>query len=117
MNISTIFLSLPYEGQKELSYKVACFTAARLLKAGNIVIAPVIAGHAMETELGRQVLKNKEWIRQSLELLRRCNVVVVVTLPGWEESEGVAQETQLANRLDIPVMYCDVDVSKMETTI
>lgn len=113
-----IFISIPYEKQKELSYKTACTVAAKLLEAGNAVIAPVIEGHAIETELDRQVLPNKRWIwQQSLELLRRCNVVVVVTLPGWGESEGVAQEIQLANRLDIPVMYCDVDVSKMETTI
>lgn len=101
-----IFISIPYEKQKELSYKTACTVAAKLLEEGNAVIAPVIEGHAIETELDRQVLPNKRWIwQQSLELLRRCNLVIVITLPGWEESERVRTEINSATKVDIPVIF------------
>lgn len=105
-----IFISIPYEKQKELSYKTACTVAAKLLEEGNAVIAPVIEGHAIETELDRQVLPNKRWIwQQSLELLRRCNLMIVITLPGWEESCGVKEEIKQANAMDIPVIFLSPD--------
>lgn len=41
------------------------------------------------------------WIESTLELMRRCNAVVLVA--GWEESSGARGEVAEAQRLGLPV--------------
>ena len=43
------------------------------------------------------------WYEATLELLRRCDAVILV--PGWESSKGVAAEIQEADRLHLPVFH------------
>ena len=41
------------------------------------------------------------WLNGTLELMRRCDALVLV--PGWESSEGTLAEITEADRLRIPV--------------
>jgi hypothetical protein len=45
------------------------------------------------------------WLEGDLEMLRRCDAVVVV--PGWEESEGARSEVALARSRGMPVLTLD----------
>ena len=45
------------------------------------------------------------WQRHDEEYLRCCDELVVLTLDGWRESQGVAGEIQLAQRLGKVVRY------------
>ena len=40
-----IYLSIPYAGHEYVSFRVSCAVAAKLVEAGNVVIAPIIHGH------------------------------------------------------------------------
>jgi hypothetical protein len=46
-------------------------------------------------------LPDKLWLDGDLEILRRCDAVVLV--PGWERSKGALAEITAANQLGIPV--------------
>lgn len=43
------------------------------------------------------------WLEGDLEILSRCDVVVM--LPGWEESEGAKKEHYEAKRLGLEIIY------------
>ena len=47
------------------------------------------------------------WLEGDLEILSRCDLIVLV--PGWEKSEGVKAEIEEAKKLGIPIEYCDLD--------
>jgi hypothetical protein len=40
--------------------------------------------------------------------LSRCDRLMVLRIPGWEESVGVQGEIKIAEELDIPVEYMDL---------
>lgn len=47
------------------------------------------------------------WKDYSLELMRRCDELIVLMLPGWDRSEGVACEIEAAEELGIPIYHID----------
>lgn len=48
-------------------------------------------------------LDEKFWYAGTLELLRRCDALILV--PGWEDSKGVKAEIAEANRRGMPIFY------------
>lgn len=45
------------------------------------------------------------WCHFDLEMLKRCDKLLVLTLPGWEISKGVQAEIAYAKELEIPVEF------------
>ena len=45
------------------------------------------------------------WYNFDLMFLKKCDVMKVLKLPGWEESRGVFMEIGVAKSLDIPIEY------------
>jgi len=102
-----IYLSIPYAGHEYVSFRVSCAVAAKLVEAGNVVIAPIIHGHAL-SEHGHMLDHGRDfWLKHDLEILYHCNQVVVVKLKGWEESVGVQAEMAEARKLGIPILFVD----------
>ncbi len=52
------------------------------------------------------------WKKYDLSMLSRCDRLVVLMLPGWEESVGVADEIHHAKEHHIPIEYKDIDESQ-----
>lgn len=48
-----------------------------------------------------------DWKHFDLEMLSRCDRLIVLKLPGWEESAGVAGEIAHAKELGIPIEWMD----------
>lgn len=49
------------------------------------------------------------WKNFDHEMLSRCDRLIVLMLPGWDESKGVAAEIAQANLLGIPVEWMQYD--------
>lgn len=47
------------------------------------------------------------WEDYSKLLLSKCNHMIVITGPGWENSTGVKGEMELAKELNIPITFVD----------
>ena len=45
------------------------------------------------------------WLNYSRNLLKRCDRLVVVCLPGWQDSTGVADEVRYATEMGMPIAY------------
>lgn len=50
-------------------------------------------------------LNGEFWLAATLELMRRCDAVLVC--PGWQNSAGTRGEIEEAARLGIPVFYAE----------
>jgi Domain of unknown function (DUF1937) len=102
-----IYLASPYSHSdpavREQRFDAACATAAVLMRAGHIVFSPVIHGHPL-TRLGLP----GDWLfweSQARWQLERCEEVVVLMLDGWDESDGVRAEVEIATELGKVVWF------------
>jgi len=72
--------------------------AIRYAKLGFAVICP----HKNTAHFGG-VLPDTYWLAATMEMLRHCDVVVMI--PNWQESEGAKGEHAEAQRLMLPIVY------------
>ncbi len=76
--------------------------AVRLWQIGYVAICP-----HMNTMLFDGACDDSVWLEGDLEILRRCDLVVMV--PGWSKSQGAKKERLEAKSHGIPVFYWDND--------
>lgn len=62
----------------------------------------------MNTADFQGALANSVWLDADLLILSKCDAVV--TVPGWEQSQGARAEVLEAQRLGIPVVHCPKDL-------
>lgn len=105
-----VYLASPYtpHGGESIEERAqaACKAAAKLMLEGVSVFAPVPHSHVIADYLPRDVRMNHAfWMIQDLAVLRHCDRMVVLTLPGWERSRGIQREIQFARENGIPVEF------------
>jgi len=59
--------------------------------------------HANSPQVGATDVDYETWMRMDLEVLRRCDWILM--LDGWGSSEGCRREFNLAQALQIPITY------------
>jgi len=104
------YLASPYRSWN-LADRVARFNAVRqwagrLLRAGVLVLPPL--AHTITIADGFDVAPtSRAWQRWDTTILRRCDRLIVLQLPGWTTSRGVEAEIREADRIGMPVHYLD----------
>jgi nucleoside 2-deoxyribosyltransferase len=97
-----IYVAGPYRADNawevEQNIRRAEELAFRVAEAGAMPACP----HTM-TRYWDGTLTDEFWLEGTLELLRRCDAVVLVH--DWGRSVGTRGELAEAQRLDIPVFY------------
>jgi nucleoside 2-deoxyribosyltransferase len=117
-----IYLASPYSHRdvhvREWRFQQACRAAAALLRAGLTVFSPIAHSHPIAQH--GMPMSWEFWSRMDREYLSRCDVLAVLTLPGWRESVGVQAEIALAQELGLPVVYVepgDLDAADRESPL
>lgn len=110
--MSYIYLASPYShadpAVMEGRYQAALRAAATLMQSGQAVFAPIAHSHPISSAMPPHMATNHEfWMAQDLPLLRCAAKLVILKLPGWEQSRGIAEELLLAIKLKIPVKYME----------
>lgn len=102
-----IFLSSPYSSPdpflRAQRYKAAARAVGALIDAGEVVFSPVVHGHALE-QATKRTYPHDSWMRLSRAMLAGASYLYVLTIEGWETSNGVLAEVRLAHSLNIPVV-------------
>lgn len=89
---------------REERYFAACRAAACLMKHGRVVFSPIAHSHGIDAFIeGRG--DGEFWKRQDEPYLMACTELVVLELPGWTLSKGVAHEIAVAEARGIPIVY------------
>ena len=103
--MSLTYLASPYshpDADLRLQrFDAACSTAAALYQKGRTVYSPIVNGHplvryGLPTHWGF-------WSKHDRIFLNACSELVVLSIPGWEESRGVQCEIEIARSLGKPV--------------
>ena len=104
-----IYLASPYshsdaEVMAKRLEQITAFTAAHLEQPnGGMVYAPVV----YTAHLAPHCTPSQGWYYAGLQMLARCDRLVVVKMDGWEQSLGVQLEIAFALGRGIRVDYVD----------
>lgn len=98
--MKVIYIAGKYRGPNawaiEQNIRAAEDVAARVWEMGHVALCPHANSRHMEG-----VASDEVFLAGTLELMRRCDAVVLV--PNWRDSEGVRAEVAEAHRRGIPV--------------
>lgn len=107
-----VYLAAPYSDPsfdvRMLRYQAATFIASELMLRGELIYSPVTHGHAIAMErrnigFNRPLPTDWEfWSDHCEAILAECELMLVLSLPGYKESKGVESELQLARDHVIP---------------
>lgn len=110
--MSFVYLASPYTPHAGESVQdrvdAACAFAAQLMREGKSVFSPIAHSHYIADHLHDDLRMDHEfWMRQDLAILRHAERVIVLRLPGWERSRGIARELAEARLHSVPVEFRD----------
>lgn len=107
-----IYLAAPYSAPdrktERMRFQKTCEVQAMLMAAGIAVFSP-LANSIPAVELGNLEIDHADFMRFDNIVLRRCDELLVLALPGWHESKGVQEEIQEAIALRKPVLVIQED--------
>lgn len=106
-----IYLASPYSDEDEdvraERFFAACEAAGAIAAAGVPVFSPI--AHSVPLVTFGAPDSGEYWQPIDDAILRTCRAVVVLCLPGWERSAGVAHEIALAYGLGLPTHYATAE--------
>ena len=108
-----IYLASPYSHSdaniRQQRFEAVCRMAAELMRRGEFVFSPIAHSHPIAA-FGLPT-HWEFWETIDREHLARCDEVVVLTLDGWRESEGVQAEIRIAAELGKRVRYLEPEAT------
>lgn len=102
-----IYLASPFTHPdadvRERRFQEACRAAAALMRAGLTVFSPI--AHSVPIARFGLPTNWEFWSQVDRDYLSRCDLLAVLTLPGWRESVGVTAEIEFAREFGLPIVY------------
>jgi hypothetical protein len=108
MSKAVHYLSTPYTDYcqgREAAFIHAAEAAATMLKRGAMVYSPIAHSHPIAEHGRLDAVDHDLWLTLDLAMLDRCDSLLVVQMPGWAESRGVAAEIAHAEKTGKPISY------------
>jgi len=97
-----IYLASPYshtdQSVIEQRHEETCRCAGLLFERGFFIYSPIAHTHDIAKTMGLGP-SFEPWADFDIEMLKRCDALAVLMLPGWEESLGVGVEVDCAKEM------------------
>jgi hypothetical protein len=106
--VSFHYLASPYSAHPdgmEHAYRDACAAAALLIRAGVPVFSPIAHSHGIAEIGGIDPASHAIWLPADAPMMRAAMGLIVLQLPGWDMSIGVAAEIAEFRLAGKPVRY------------
>ena len=97
-----IYLAGPYSQDPDAMFKQHMRHAALLMAQSIQVFSPILHCHPVAGQYSMPT-DFSFWEAYNLNMLKRCDKLYVMDIPGWDKSTGVKGEIFYARQLDIPV--------------
>lgn len=102
-----IYLASPYthidptvRGKR---YRAVLRATARLIMGGHVVFSPIVHSHELALLIPQKGIYGIDfWKEWDVGILRRCEQLWVLTLPGYLESTGIRSEMEIADAMYMP---------------
>jgi hypothetical protein len=105
---SLVYLASPYShpdpAVRESRFQAACQATSHLMRAGLHVFSPIAHTHPVILA-GTLPTGWEFWRAYDEAVLSACRALVVLELDGWEESEGVRGEVEIARQLNLATYH------------
>lgn len=104
------YVATPYTKYHEgiwPAYKEAARVTGRLIAQGMAVFSPIVHSHPLAFYGDLDPLDHQFWMKVDQPYMDMCDVLIVVTMKGWDESKGVAAEIFEFSKRGKTVVYCD----------
>ena len=106
-----IYLGSPYSHPeprvRQRRFELVCAVAAAMMRVGHLVFSPIAHTHPI-AEAGDLPKGWDFWKRYDEVMLAASARLVVLKLPGWEESKGIAGEIEIMTAAGKPVLFLEV---------
>ncbi len=106
MTAKIYYLSCPYSHPnpdiKASRHRLVNRITLEFHKQGKLVYSPLTHNIPL-IELNRKYNSWDDWSHFDLEMLQRCDGLIVLQISGWEQSKGVAEEIAHAKKINIPI--------------
>lgn len=112
-----VYLASPYSHKdpfvREWRYLRTMRELGRLLRRGLIVYSPIVHCHELAkiADLPRDA---KFWERYNFRMIDAASQLLVLMLPGWEESVGIADEVKHAEETKKHILYIEESTDEQE---
>lgn len=114
------YLSNPYNGteaEKDERADICKQVCFHFIRQGISVLSPIVHNHAMykhpaitKTIDNFSVTERFEFIMAfDLNILQQAKAMLLLKLPGWEKSRGVAYEIEYCHEHNIPIIETDLE--------
>lgn len=107
------YLASPYTHEssrvRQNRYEAVCRVAGRLMRDGHLIFSPIAHSHAI-AEMCELPGHWEFWQEHDRAMLSACEKLIVLKLPGWDISVGVAAEIELALSMGLPVEFMEFEV-------
>jgi uncharacterized protein DUF1937 len=108
---SVVYLACPYTHcNREVRvqrFQAATKAAASLVRQGYIVYSPITMTHPIDVVLAgnQSTLGSAYWIEFDKAIMDFCAEMVVLTIPGWDHSEGIQREIEHFKSQGKPIKF------------
>lgn len=89
------------------AFVVACRFAAGLIRDGVPVLSPIAHSHPIAIHGGLDELDHDLWMKADAPLMDAASGLLVLMMPGWRESRGIAQELDSFTRAGKPIEFVE----------
>ena len=104
-----LYLACPYSHPdpevRRQRFHTANKAAALLIAHGYSVFSPISHSHPIAEDSNLNPNDPDLWTRIDLDILQHCTRLLVLKLPGCDESFGIVRETQFASSHNIPIAF------------
>jgi len=117
--IPILYIACPYAhsdpATQKHRFETACRAASLLMKSGIVVFSPL--SHSVPiAEIGGIPEDHDFWMLQDKSILRHCSEMLILGLPGWQQSHGVIDEMFTALAMRIPITLIEeADIDNLPT--
>ena len=108
-----VYLACPYTHADPLiriwRYELATAAAATLIARGLIVFSPITMTHPIDILLAGadKTLGSDYWLRFDEAFMKCCSQMIILTLEGWDQSDGISREIEFFRRHGKRVSFMD----------
>jgi len=109
-----IYLACPYS-HVEMSIRIARFeesarAAAYLIHQGMFVYSPITMTHPIDLVMADEgdTMGTDYWVDFDEAFMDVCAEMIILTLPGWQQSRGIAREIAYFEAAGKPIRFLEI---------
>jgi len=106
-----VYLACPYTNPslevRVQRFQASARAAAHLIQQGMFVYSPITMTHPIDLVMAAEgeTMGSDYWCDFDEAFMRVCSEMIILIIPGWQESRGIRREANFFNSTHKPVRY------------